>query len=57
MDTDDISRKDRFEKQLSEFKKDAGLDICGSHIKELNTHTRHAGGALHPPFVHKPNNH
>lgn len=35
MDTDDISRKDRFEKQLQEFQKDAELDLCGSHIKEF----------------------
>lgn len=35
MDTDDIARKDRFERQLEEFKKDAELDICGSHIIEF----------------------
>lgn len=35
MDTDDISRKDRFEIQLKEFIKDPGLDICGSHILEF----------------------
>ena len=35
MDTDDISRKDRFEKQLAEFEKDPELDICGSHILEF----------------------
>lgn len=35
MDTDDICREDRFEKQLSEFEKDPGLDIIGSHIDEF----------------------
>ncbi|MBE6555929.1 MAG: glycosyltransferase [Ruminococcaceae bacterium] len=35
MDTDDIARSDRFEKQLAEFKKDPELDICGSHIVEF----------------------
>lgn len=35
MDTDDISRKDRFEIQLKEFESDPDLDICGSHIEEF----------------------
>lgn len=35
MDTDDIAREDRFEKQLAEFKKDPDLDIAGSHIDEF----------------------
>lgn len=35
MDTDDICRPDRFEKQLAEFEKDPDLDICGSHILEF----------------------
>lgn len=35
MDTDDISRKDRFEKLLAEFEADPELDICGSHIVEF----------------------
>lgn len=35
MDTDDIARNDRFEKQLIEFTKDPDLDICGSHIIEF----------------------
>ena len=35
MDTDDIARKDRFEKQLAEFNKDPELDICGSSIYEF----------------------
>lgn len=35
MDTDDISRCDRFEAQLREFAADPNLDICGSHIYEF----------------------
>lgn len=37
MDTDDLARKDRFEKQLWEFQKDPALDICGSNINEFET--------------------
>lgn len=36
MDTDDIAREDRFEKQLAMFEADESLDICGSHIKEFD---------------------
>ena len=39
MDTDDVSRKDRFEKQLAEFEADPELDICGSHILEFDNDT------------------
>ena len=35
MDTDDICKENRFEKQLSEFEKDPNLDICSSHILEF----------------------
>ncbi len=35
MDTDDIAREDRFERQLNEFIKDSKLDICGSNIDEF----------------------
>lgn len=36
MDTDDICREDRFEKQLALFASRPELDICGSHIKEFD---------------------
>lgn len=36
MDTDDIAREDRFEKQLKMFVVNPNLDICGSHIKEFD---------------------
>lgn len=35
MDTDDICRNDRFEKQIELFMLDTDLDICGSHILEF----------------------
>ncbi len=35
MDTDDIARVDRFEKQLALFEENPALDICGSHIQEF----------------------
>ena len=35
MDTDDIARPDRFEKQLAIFADDPDLDICGSQIDEF----------------------
>ncbi len=36
MDTDDICREDRFEKQLAMFEADPELDLCGSHIHEFD---------------------
>lgn len=41
MDTDDISREDRFEKQLYEFQQDPELDICGSHELEFEDSPEH----------------
>ena len=35
MDTDDIAREDRFEKQLAMFEAQPNLDICGSYITEF----------------------
>ena len=35
MDTDDICRPNRFEKQIELFEKDADLDICSSLIDEF----------------------
>ena len=35
MDTDDICREDRFEKQLEMFSRNPSLDICGSSIGEF----------------------
>lgn len=36
MDTDDIARKDRFERQLFEFFMTPELDICGSYTQEFS---------------------
>lgn len=41
MDTDDVSRSDRFEKQLQEFEADPDLDVCGSQIDEFENHVDH----------------
>lgn len=35
MDTDDISRQDRFEKQLEVFDRYPSIDVCGSHMLEF----------------------
>ncbi len=37
MDTDDISKPDRFEKQLKAFATDSSLAICGGFIEEFST--------------------
>lgn len=41
MDTDDIAKHDRFEKQLKEFLRDEELDICGSYIDEFDNDPSH----------------
>jgi glycosyltransferase involved in cell wall biosynthesis len=41
MDTDDIARQDRFEKQLEAFKENPALDVCGSHILEFEDEVDH----------------
>ena len=35
MDTDDVCRNDRFEKQLQVFSNNPNIDVCGSHILEF----------------------
>ena len=35
MDSDDIARQDRFEKQLAVFEENPTLDVCGSHMLEF----------------------
>lgn len=52
MDTDDIARKDRFEKQLACFEKDPTLDICGSHILEFDTDPQHPNAVRKVPLGH-----
>lgn len=53
MDTDDICRKDRFEKQLEEFVKDPRLDICGSHILEFEEKEENIVARRRVPLVNK----
>ena len=49
MDTDDIAREDRFEKQLSAFREDPELDICGSNIDEFETDPGHIVASRNVP--------
>lgn len=53
MDTDDIARKDRFEKQLNEFIKNPNLDICGSHIIEFEGNINNVLSRRKVPLKHK----
>ena len=53
MDTDDICRTDRFEKQLGEFIKDPRLDICGSHILEFEEKKENIVAQRKVPLVDK----
>ncbi|MGM9568218.1 MAG: glycosyltransferase [Clostridia bacterium] len=53
MDTDDIARKDRFEKQLNMFMNDPDLDICGSHIIEFEGSIDHVLSKRVVPIHHK----
>ncbi|TFV06608.1 glycosyltransferase [Streptococcus sp. LYSM12] len=53
MDTDDIARKDRFEKQLACFETDPELDICGSHILEFDTNPQHPNAVRKVPLEHE----
>lgn len=52
MDTDDIAREDRFEKQLSEFEKNPELDICGSHIIEFEDTIENVLSKRKVPITH-----
>ncbi len=53
MDTDDIARKDRFEKQLNLFMKNPKLDICGSHIIEFEGNIKNVLSKRLVPITHK----
>lgn len=53
MDTDDIARKDRFEKQLQMFMNDLNLDICGSHIIEFEGTIDHVLSERKVPVTHE----
>ncbi len=53
MDTDDIAREDRFEKQLAEFEKNPDLDICGSNIEEFEGNLGNVLSKRNVPINHK----
>lgn len=53
MDTDDIARADRFEKQLNMFVEDPKLDICGSHIIEFEENINNVLSKRNVPVTHK----
>ena len=53
MDTDDIAREDRFEKQLNMFLKDENLDICGSHILEFEGNKEQVLSTRKVPITHE----
>ena len=53
MDTDDIAREDRFEKQLDLFLADPQLDICGSHIIEFEGNIENILSKRNVPIEHK----
>ena len=52
MDTDDISVPSRFDRQLAEFEKNPGIDICGSHIKEFEGTPDHIVAERRVPLTH-----
>lgn len=53
MDTDDIARADRFEKQLDMFMNDSQLDICGSHIIEFDGNIDNVLAKRRVPLKHE----
>ncbi len=53
MDTDDLARKDRFEKQIKEFQEDSVLDICGSNINEFENEPKHIVAQRNVPLTDK----
>lgn len=52
MDSDDISREDRFEKQLRLFMDYPELDICGSNIAEFEGTKEHIVAERNVPVTH-----
>ena len=53
MDTDDIAREDRFEKQLNVFMMNPELDICGSHIIEFEGNINNILSRRRVPIEHE----
>ena len=53
MDTDDIARADRFEKQLAKFAADPELDLCGSNIDEFEETPEKIAAHRNVPVLHE----
>ena len=53
MDTDDIAKEDRFEKQIEMFMNDSKLDICGSHIIEFEGSINNVLSKRNVPLTHE----
>ena len=51
MDSDDISRKDRFEKQIGYLEKNPDIDILGGYIQEYNENMQKAKSIRKVPLV------
>lgn len=52
MDADDVSRKDRFEKQLAAFAANAELAVCGGQIQEVDATTFEPLSERKVPLTH-----
>jgi glycosyltransferase involved in cell wall biosynthesis len=52
MDTDDISRKDRFEQQLKAFQENPNIDICGGQILEFEDDINNIVSKRTVPLTH-----
>ncbi len=50
MDTDDISKEDRFEKQLKVFTENPNITICGGFIEEFSDSLQHIEGVRRVPL-------
>ena len=53
MDTDDVAREDRFEKQLACFEENPSLDICGSNIDEFEGSLQNIVAKRNVPSLHE----
>lgn len=52
MDTDDIAKPDRFEKEIAVFENDPSIDICGSWIDEFIDNPDHVVSQRKVPEIH-----
>ena len=52
MDADDVSRKDRFEKQLAAFAANPNLAVCGGQVQEVDAKTFEPRAERKVPLTH-----